>query len=42
MENNLKIVTMVCCANSFLKIQSFQIYKGSVLELKYYCEETFE
>ena len=26
MENNLKIVTITCCANSFLRIQSFQIY----------------
>ena len=23
-------------------MQSFQIYKGRVLELKYYCEKTFE
>ena len=26
MQNNLKIVIMECCANSFLRIQSFQIY----------------
>ena len=38
----LKIVTMACCASSFLRMQSFQIYNGRVLELKYYCEETLE
>ena len=42
MENNLKIVTMAWCANSFLRMQSFQIYNGRVLELKCYCEETLE
>ena len=41
MKNNLKIVTMVCCANSFLRMQSFQIYNCRGLELKYYYEETF-
>ena len=40
MKNNLKISTM--CENSFLKIQSFQIYNGRAIELKYYCGETFE
>ena len=34
MKNNLKMVTVACCANSFLKMQSFQIYNGRVLELK--------
>ena len=42
MENNFKIVTMMCCANSFLRIQSFQTYNGRVLQLKYYCEKNFE
>ena len=42
MANNLKIMTMACCANSFLRMQSFQIYNGRVLELKCYCEETLE
>ena len=32
MENNLKIATMACCANSILKIQSFQIYNVRVVE----------
>ena len=40
MKNNLKIATM--CENSFLKIQSVQIYNGRAIELKYYCGETFE
>ena len=30
------------CENSFLKIQSVQIYYGRAIELKYYCGETFE
>ena len=42
MENNLKIVTNSCCANSFLRIQSFRFIIGRVLELKYYCEKVFE
>ena len=42
MENNLKIVTMACYADSLLRMQSFQIYNGRVLELKCYCGETLE
>ena len=42
MENNLKIVTITCCANSFLRIQSFQIYNRQSTRIEILLWKIFE